>query len=248
MGGESQEESDAGTPDPGNDGCDRRPAPLRSARSAHRPQRAGSAAEYRHVVKPRPGSHVSPRSGGRRAIVIALLLAAVAVMLTSVGPALGAGASATDKIAADTTPLPPSVTGDDSSTESTSSSGAGAISRMVVGLGIVLAVIFGVYWLLKRVYGGRGGPRAAGGMEVVASLGLGPNRTLQLVRIGDELVLVGVAGDQVTAIRSWDPADSRRLESTIQSPPSRPTGPAAGPPVALRPSLLDEIRRRTLRP
>jgi len=166
----------------------------------------------------------------------ASLLLAFAVTLIFAGPA-----AAAETTPVDTTPLPESVTGGGSAAVSTTS-GAGAISRMVVGLGIVLVVIFGVYWLLKRVYGGRSGARIGEGLDVVATVGLGPNRTLQLVRIGDEFVLVGVAGETVTGIRTWDAAESRRLEASLL------TGPPPGPPVAPTGSgVLDEIRRRTLR-
>jgi len=180
----------------------------------------------------------------RRAAVAATLLLAVMVMLLGAGPAVAAGTDTTqqDTSLQDTTPLPESVTG--GSGEVSTSSGAGAISRMVVGLGIVLVVIFGVYWLLKRVYGGRSGARIGEGLDVVATVPLGPNRTLQLVRIGDELVLVGVAGETVTAVRTWDAAEARRLETVLQAGPP----PPPGPPIAPRPNFIDEMRKRTLRP
>ncbi|MFN8224928.1 MAG: flagellar biosynthetic protein FliO [Gaiellales bacterium] len=201
-------------------------------------------------MKPRPGSHGTPRTRSRTSAVTAACFAVLALVLWLAAPAAQAATPKTgDPVATDTTPLPPSVTGESGAPRATSS-GAGAISRMVVGLGIVLAVIFGVYWLLKRVYGGRSSGRTGSGLEVVASVALGPNRTLQLVRVADELVLVGVAGDTVTAIRSWDAAQSRRLEAALEPGPPSPQGPSrpSGPPTAPRPSLLDEIRRRTLRP
>jgi flagellar biosynthetic protein FliO len=166
----------------------------------------------------------------------ASLLLALAITLVFAGPA-----AAAETTPVDTTPLPESVTGGGSDAVSTTS-GAGAISRMVVGLGIVLVVIFGVYWLLKRVYGGRSGARIGEGLDVVATVGLGPNRTLQLVRIGDEYVLVGVAGEAVTSIRNWNVEESRRLEASLLPGPQpvQPVTPTSS-------GLLDEIRRRTLR-
>jgi len=177
----------------------------------------------------------------------ASLLLALVVTLVFVGPA-----AAADTTPVDTTPLPESVTGG-SSTAAHTSTGAGAISRLVVGLGIVLLVIFGVYWLLKRVYGGRSGARIGGALDVVASVGVGPNRTLQLVRVGDELVLVGVAGESITPIRTWDAEESRRLESSLSDDTPRPPGTPGTPGAPGSPvtppgtSFLDEIRRRTLR-
>ena len=62
---------------------------------------------------------------------------------------------------------------------------------------------------------GQGLPRGrappARGLETVATLPLGPNRSLHLVRAGDELVLVGVAEHGVTPIRTYSEDEARAL-------------------------------------
>jgi flagellar protein FliO/FliZ len=95
----------------------------------------------------------------------------------------------------------------------THASGAGAsgasITRTLVGLVIVVALIYGITWVLRRLKR-QGGDRALGtGLESVASLPLGPGRSLALVRAGTEFMLVGVAEQQVTPIRRYSEDEAR---------------------------------------
>src|SRR6186997_1258406 len=77
----------------------------------------------------------------------------------------------------DTTPLPSVVSGGGSTVTAAPGTGTGAIVRGVVGLAIVLAVIYGLYWLLRTTARGRRG----GGdtrIEVVATTQLAQHRSL----------------------------------------------------------------------
>src|SRR4051794_10912261 len=72
------------------------------------------------------------------------------------------------------------------------SSSGGSIVRTVAGLAIVLGVIYGLTWVLKKVKAAKETTTpssSGGGLEQVATLPLGANRSLHLVRAGDELVL-----------------------------------------------------------
>ncbi len=87
-------------------------------------------------------------------------------------------------------------------------SGGGSITRTLVGLVIVVALIYSITWVLRKVKRSEG--RVVGsGLESVASLPLGPGRSLALVRAGSELVLVGVAEHQVTALRRYSEDEAR---------------------------------------
>ena len=102
---------------------------------------------------------------------------------------------------------------------------------MVVGLAIVLAVVYGVYWLLKKRYRGgtRGGAVADGRLEIVATTALAGNRAVHLLRAGDELFLIGSSEQSVTGLRSWGPEEARRLEAVLaMPPPSRAAADHAG--------------------
>ncbi len=89
-----------------------------------------------------------------------------------------------------------------------SASSGGSITRTLVGLVVVVALIYTVTWILRKLKRPEG--RAVGtGLESVANLPLGPGRSLALVRAGSELVLVGVAEHQVTALRRYSEDEAR---------------------------------------
>src|SRR5947209_10395909 len=90
-----------------------------------------------------------------------------------------------------------------SSAHSSTSSGSGSLVRTFVGLAIVLAVIYGLYWVLKQVKSGRSEKASGSGLSSVSTLPLGTNRSLQVVRAGSDFVLLGVCEHGVTAIRTY---------------------------------------------
>ena len=119
----------------------------------------------------------------------------------------------------DKTPLDKSITGQTGTTASSGGgggSGGAAFARMLVGLVIVIAVILAVYWLLKTYSrSSKGGLREDGRIEVLATTTLAPTRAVHLIRVGNELMLVGSSDGGVTPIRVYDagrgpPARARR--------------------------------------
>jgi flagellar protein FliO/FliZ len=166
-------------------------------------------------------------------------------LLLALAPESAAAASGFKR---DQTPLPAGVT--HASTSAVShGSGSGAFVKMVVGLAIVLGLIYGIYRLLKKFSNREATVRDIGAMKVVATTQLSPARALHLLRVGDELVLVGSAEHGVTPIRVYSAEEARRLEVESPSPPS--LAPAAfradernGGFVS---NMLEELRRRTER-
>ena len=67
----------------------------------------------------------------------------------------------------------------------------------------MLAVIYGIAWVLKQVKRSKEERGQGTSLETTAVVALGPNRSLHLVRAGRELVLVGVAEHGVTPIRTY---------------------------------------------
>ena len=90
-------------------------------------------------------------------------------------------------------------------------SASGGIVRTIVGLAVVLAVIYGLHWVLKQLKASRASSASGAGLESLASLPLGPNRSLHLVRAGSEIVLVGAGEAGVTPIRTYDEIEARAL-------------------------------------
>ena len=89
------------------------------------------------------------------------------------------------------------------------SGGSGTLVRTIVGLAIVLAVIYGLHWVLKQVKGSRRQGRSGAGLASLATLPLGPKGALHLVRAGAEVLLVGVGDGGVTPIRAYSDAEAR---------------------------------------
>jgi flagellar protein FliO/FliZ len=85
-----------------------------------------------------------------------------------------------------------------------SAAGGASLTRTIVGLFVVIAVIYGVSWLLRTYK--KGAKQAAtkgSGLATVATLPLGTGRSVQLVRAGREVLLLGVSEQGVTQIRSY---------------------------------------------
>jgi flagellar protein FliO/FliZ len=150
--------------------------------------------------------------------------------------------------AADNTPLPASIRNAKTQAPAVASSGGtGAFVRMIVGLAVVLAVIYGVYWLLKMYGKSKKNVQSDGPIDVVATTALAPDRSVHLVRLGDELLLLGSAEHSITPLRVYSPEQSRRITPLFEDDGQlRPLAPAGQrqAPVA---RLLEELRRRTAR-
>ena len=128
--------------------------------------------------------------------------------------------------------------------------GGGSMLRTIVGLAIVLAVIYGLYWVLKQVKASREGSASGRGLETLATVPLGTGRSVHLVRAGSEIVLLGVSEGAVVPIRTYseDEAYESGLLEAEGSPEAAAATPAGAPSpaVALR-DLVDRLQRRTVR-
>jgi flagellar protein FliO/FliZ len=115
--------------------------------------------------------------------------------------------SASARAAADSESTPVHLSG--TAQHATHVGGGGSIVRTIVGLAIVIGVIYGVAWVLKQVKAGKQERSTGAGLATIASVPLGPNRSVHLVRAGRELVLVGVADHAITPLRTYDEAQAR---------------------------------------
>jgi flagellar protein FliO/FliZ len=123
----------------------------------------------------------------------------------------------------------------------TGASGSGGIARTIAGLAVVLAVIYGLHWVLKQVKASREATASGAGLVALASLPLGQNRSLHLVRAGTDVVLVGAGEGAITPIRKYSEAEARAL-GLLDDEPLATTGAPAGD----RGGWLTELRRRTV--
>ena len=87
--------------------------------------------------------------------------------------------------------------------------GGGGLLRTLFGLAVVVAVIYGVYWILKQVKASREERASGSGLATLATLPLGGGRSLHMVRAGSEVLVVGVGEHGVTPIRTYAESEAR---------------------------------------
>ncbi len=149
---------------------------------------------------------MTPTRAAVRAVlpVFGTLLAA-AVLLVDACPAQAF--TPTSKGGGESTPLNLSTPSGGSHT----SSGGASIVRTIVGLLIVIAVIWGLTWILKQVKSSRDTRSAGSGLSSLATLALGSGRSLHLVRAGRDYLLVGSAEHGVAPIHRYTEEQAREV-------------------------------------
>ncbi len=123
-----------------------------------------------------------------------------------------------------------------------SASFSGTVIRTIVGLLIVIAVIYGLSWFLKQTRSSRN-PSLGEGLLPIATLPLGPNRSVALVRVGAELHLLGVGEHGVNGIRVFSEEEAYELGIPFD-PEDLDRGRGIRKPAR---SLVDSVRRFTIR-
>jgi flagellar protein FliO/FliZ len=93
---------------------------------------------------------------------------------------------------------------------------AASVLQLVLGLSLVIALILGSLWLLKRISGRAGA--ASGLLQVVAGIAVGPRERVVLVEIGDTWLVLGVAPGRVNTLH--------RLPRAPAPTPAHSVGPA----------------------
>ena len=94
-----------------------------------------------------------------------------------------------------------------------------AMAKMLAGLALVLGIMVGTYWLVRRL-----APRTAalggGRMRLLARLGLGPRKFLALVEVADRVLVLGVTTDSIRLVCE--------LDQPLPEQEQRPGGAFAG--------------------
>ena len=150
----------------------------------------------------------------------------------------------------DNTPLPSDIThaggGGAASAAPSVGSTSGMVVRTIVGLAIVLAVVYGLYWLLRSAAKARNS-QSDERIAVVATTALAQGRTLHLVRSGDELILVGATEHSVTPLRVYSAAEAEQLELAVATQNQLPARAEGGRRPATFGEALELLRQRTVR-
>jgi flagellar protein FliO/FliZ len=188
-----------------------------------------------------------------RALTAALAAALLCVLLA---PAFAFAAGSAKDPYGENTPL--NLPTDSAAKAADVGGGGGGLARTFVGLAVVVAVIYGLTWVLRQMKKSSSGePGAHGiGLSTEASMPLGPNRSVHLIRAGRELVLVGSAEHGIVPIRTYSEDEARDLgllsapqlgagdvDGDARVVPSTPAGKAK----LLFSDTLDKLRDRTAR-
>lgn len=99
---------------------------------------------------------------------------------------------------------------------SMSSAGMGAqMSKLLLGLLLVIGLIFLLAWLLRRVQ--QLNPRGNQAIKLISSHALGPRERLVLVQVGSEQVLLGLSAGRITPLHV--------LKEPVRLPDAEPASP-----------------------
>ena len=100
---------------------------------------------------------------------------------------------------------------------------SGSIVRTIVGLAIVIAVIWGLSWILRQVKAGRDPSAPSAGLTSLAALTLSTGRSVHLVRAGNDYLLLGSAEHGVVPIHRYTEEEAREagLMDVIEAPKPR---------------------------
>ena len=99
------------------------------------------------------------------------------------------------------------------------SSGGASLVRTIVGLAIVIAVIWGLAWILKQVKAGKDPHVSSDGLASVAALALGSGRSVHLVRAGSDYVLLGSTEHGVAPIHRYTEQQAREVGLLMSDAP-----------------------------
>ncbi|MTD45456.1 hypothetical protein GKE82_14455 [Conexibacter sp. W3-3-2] len=224
----------------------------RRARSTMRPvsqSRPGAAGRL-------PGRPAAPSLPRRRSLPPSMHLRTAARATTVAGASLlllAPVALAAPGVAGSGEDTPLNLPAERADQASAVGGGGGSIVRTIVGLAVVIGVIYGLSWVLRQVKASREERTMGHGLRPAATIALGPNRALHLVHAGRELVLVGVAEQGVTPIRTYTRQEAVDLglipddALDADGDPVAPQRALSNPRTDGVGALLDAVRRRTQR-
>jgi flagellar biosynthetic protein FliO len=95
----------------------------------------------------------------------------------------------------------------------------GAMVKMISALALVIALVYGALYMLRRLMGRRlKGSGGNGSLEVLETTYVGQHKAISLVRVGQRSVLVGVTESQITTLTELDVEETEEILGTATQP------------------------------
>ncbi len=122
--------------------------------------------------------------------------------------------------------------------------------RVVVSLGVVLAVMAGAAAVLRRsgvtgtAVSGRRGLRRTPPVQVIARHGLSRGASVTVIRLGGRALVLGVTEHRVSLLTEIDPAE---FDGSDDENLAGPAGPGIGSGSSPWKVALEQLRERTVR-
>jgi flagellar protein FliO/FliZ len=95
---------------------------------------------------------------------------------------------------------------------------AGAVFQMLASLAVVIGVIYILYYVSNRWFKGMAGGRASGLIRVVETRYMGPKRSLMIVEVAGEYLLLGNGSEGMRLIKKLETGDEFG-SCTLETPP-----------------------------
>jgi flagellar biosynthetic protein FliO len=86
------------------------------------------------------------------------------------------------------------------------------VASVVLKLGLVLLLVYGCLWLLRRWQGAAGRAQERR-LSLLESLRLSPKQALHVVRAGDQVLLIGATDQALTVLAQLPPAPAAAAEA-----------------------------------
>lgn len=99
---------------------------------------------------------------------------------------------------------------------------AGSLVQMLFGLALVIALLFGCLWIIRRLSARRGGAAA---IQVLGAAAVGPRERVVLVQLGEQVLVLGVAPGSVSKLH-----EMKRDDLPLASLGSSSASGAGNPP------------------
>lgn len=103
-------------------------------------------------------------------------------------------------------------------TATSAPSSAGSLLQVIFGLLVVLGLLAGALWVLKRV----GGGRLAGGsvVKIVGGVSVGNRERVMVIEVADQWIVIGVAPGQVSKLADMPRQEQQQGSAAIPGAPN----------------------------